>query len=98
MVIPKEYAYKKKPLLTFTERENPSHIMVYDENIEKIKDFDIDNNKEFNYILTYQTEVRDVKSVTEVDFHKNDLEQSFKEWLEREQRLDSSILSALNIN
>lgn len=98
MVIPKEYAYNNKPLLTFTERQNPSHIMVYDENIEQIKAFDIDNNKEFSYTLTYQTETRDVTSVTEVDLHKNDLGQSFKEWLEREQRYDSSVPSALNIN
>lgn len=97
MVIPKEYAYNNKPLLTFTDRQNPSHIMVYDENIEQIKEFDIDNNKEFNYTLTYQKETRDVTNVTEVNLQKNDLKKSFKEWLEREQMYDSSIPSALNI-
>lgn len=97
MVIPKEFAYNNIPLLTFTERANPSHIMVYDENIELIKSFDIDNEKVFTYSLTYQKESRDVTNVSEVDLDKQDLNKSFTEWLNQEKLYDSSIEQALII-
>jgi len=97
MVIPKEFAYNNIPLLTFTERANQSHIMVYDENIELIKSFDIDNEKVFTYSLTYQKESRDVTNVSEVDLNKQDLNKSFTEWLNQEKLYDSSIEQALII-
>lgn len=99
MVIPKEYAFNKKPLLTFTSMRDPSHIMVYDENIELVKTFDIDDNKVFNYTLTYQTEAREVTSVTEEGLETEDLDLSFGEWLEKERSryYYSSIKAALNV-
>lgn len=95
MVVPKEYAYNNKPLLTFTERANPSHIMVYDENIELIKSFDIDNEKVFTYSLTYQKESRDVTNVSEVDLNKQDLNKSFTEWLNQEKLYEKLYDSSL---
>ncbi len=97
MVIPKEYAYNNKPLLTFTEATNSSHMMIYDENIELIKSFDIDNDKVFSYTLTYQKESREVNSVTEVILAKYDFNQSFAEWLAQEKLYDSSMEQALAI-
>ncbi len=96
MVIPKEYAYNNKPLLTFTDKKNSNHIMVYDENIELIKSFDIDNDKEFNYTLTYQKESRDVK-VAEADRSTSDVHKSFSEWLEQEKYKDVLLEQALII-
>lgn len=96
MVVPKEYAYNAKPLLTFTDRTNPSHIMVYDENIELIKSFDIDNDKEFTYTLIYQKESREA-SASVVSTDKNNLNKSFSEWLDQEKLYDSSIEQALVI-
>lgn len=97
MVVPKEFAYNNKPLLSIGERTNPSHIQIYDENIELIKTFDIDNDKEFAYTLTYQKESRDVTNVSEVNLDKSNLYQSFNNWLTDQKNYDSSIEQALNI-
>lgn len=91
MVVPKEFAFNNKPLLSIFNREKSSQISIYDENIDLVKTFDIDDNKTFDYTLVYQNETRDVTSVDEKGVNKTDLNQSYKEWLEREQMVDPSV-------
>lgn len=87
MVVPKEFAYNGKPLLTVVDRESDSQVSVYDENIELVKTFEIDQSKTFDYSKTYQTEKREVTAVTEIVNNKTDMGCSFDEWLTREAAL-----------
>lgn len=88
MIVPKELSYNGKPLLTFRNRENPNQVIIYDENIDLVKSFEIDDDNLFNYTLKYQTEEREVTKVTEKNKSQKDLRTSFQDWFSNNQRID----------
>lgn len=99
MIVPKEFSYSNKPLLTFRNRKSRNQVMIYDENIDLIKSFDINDNNQFNYTLKYQTEERDITKVTEKDKSQENLGISFQKWFSSNQMMDPSLtMEALNVS
>lgn len=98
MIVPKEFSYNGKPLLAFRNREERNQVMIYDENIDLVKSFDINDNNHFNYTLKYQTEEREITKVTEKNKSQEDLGTSFQNWFSSNQMMDPSLtMEALNV-
>lgn len=87
MVIPKEYSSGNKPQLTFRNSENRKKVMILNENLDVVKQFDVNENK-FEYTLTFLKQERDVNSVTEKDRTTKDLHMSFREWCQQNKNMD----------
>lgn len=96
--IPKEFSYDGKPLITMYDNSDEKNLLIYDENLNLVKQVDMTKSFYFDYSLTYQDEVRHVNNVKEVDKTQTSLNMPFEEWQSRQSMLDPSFTpSALTI-
>lgn len=96
--IPKEFSYDGKPLITMYDNSDEKNLLIYDENLNLVKQVDMTKSFSFDYSLTYQDEVRHVNNVKEVDKTQTSLNMPFEEWQSRQSMLDPSFTpSALTI-
>ena len=78
--IPKEFTFNNVPLLTMYD-DSDENLLVYDENIELIKTINIQQEKSFDYQLTFQDEEREVVSVDVASENEQDLYTTYEAWL-----------------
>ena len=96
--IPKEFSYDGKPLITMYDNSDKKNLLIYDENLNLVKQVDMTKSFSFDYSLTYQDEVRHVNNVKEVDKTQTSLNMPFEKWQSRQSMLDPSFTpSALTI-
>lgn len=96
--IPKEFSYDGKPLITMYDNSDEKNLLIYDENLNLVKQVDMTKSFSFDYSLTYQDEVRHVNNVKEVDKTQTSLNMPFEKWQSRQSMLDPSFTpSALTI-
>lgn len=104
MSIPKAFTYNHKPLLTFRNGRDSygnasSQINVYDENIDLVKSFNVQDDKKFYYTLTYNVQKRDVKQVKKIDEYKHEEGKyhNLNEWITEQSRYNQNVRQALII-
>lgn len=56
--IPKEFSYNGKPLITMYDNSDEKNLLIYDENLNLVRQVDMTKSFSFDYSLTYQDEVR----------------------------------------
>lgn len=96
--IPKEFSYDGKPLITMYDNSDEKNLLIYDENLNLIKQVDMTKSFSFDYSLKYQDERRHVNNVKEVGKTQTCLNMPFGEWESRQSKLDPSFTpSALTI-
>ena len=96
--IPKEFSYDGKPLITMYDNSDEKNLLIYDHNLNLVKQVDMTKSFSFDYSLTYQDEVRHVNNVKEVDKTQTSLNMPFEKWQSRQSMLDPSFTpSALTI-
>lgn len=96
--IPKEFSYDGKPLITMYDNSGEKNLLIYDENLNLIKQVDMTKSFSFDYSLKYQDERRHVNNVKEVGKTQTCLNIPFGEWESRQSMLDPSFTpSALTI-
>ena len=96
--IPKEFSYDGKPLITMYDNSDKKNLLIYDENLNLIKQVDMTKSFSFDYSLTYQDEVRHVNNVKEINKTQTSLDMSFAEWKSMQSKIDPGFTtSALNI-
>ena len=61
--------------------DSDENLLVYDENIELIKTINIQQEKSFDYQLTFQDEEREVVSVDVASENEQDLYTTYEAWL-----------------
>ena len=95
MVIPKEYSFTHKPQLSFRKNDDKKQVMVFDENLNMVKTFIINNDRLFEYKVKYQNEERTVTEVKEKVVYKDELNTTYKEWVENSKNADASFSESL---
>ena len=96
--IPKEFSFDGKPLITMYDNSDEKNLLIYDENLNLVKQVDMTKSFSFDYSLTYQDEVRHVTNVKEKEKTQTNLNMTFEEWQSRQSMLDPSFTpSALTI-
>lgn len=82
MSIPKDFSYENIPLLQTWD--NDGVLSIYDENLNLKESIKIDDEKSFDYQITYQDEVRDVESVAIKKEIEECLNQSYDEFINQQ--------------
>ena len=96
--IPKEFSFDGKPLITMYDNSDEKNLLIYDENLNLVKQVDMTKSFSFDYSLTYRDEVRHVTNVKEKEKSQTNLNMTFEEWQSRQSMLDPSFTpSALTI-
>lgn len=103
MSIPKEYTYNHKPLLSFRNSVDDygnvsSQVNIYDENIDLIKSFNVQDDKKFYYTLTYNVQKRNVKNVNKNEDKRSiGNYESIDQWIEEQSHYNNFDRSSLII-
>lgn len=91
--IPKEFSYDGKPLITMYDNSDEKNLLVYDENLNLVKQVDMTKRFSFDYSLTYQDKVRHVNNVKEKDKTQRSLNMNFERWFSNQLNFDPSFSS-----
>ena len=89
--IPKEFSFDGKPLITMYDNSDEKNLLIYDENLNLVKQVDMTKSFSFDYSLTYQDEVRHVTNVKEMDKTQESLNMNFQRWLRIQLNVDPNL-------
>ena len=89
--IPKEFSYDGKPLIMMYDNSDEKNLLIYDENLDLVKQIDMTKSFSFDYSLTYQDKVRHVTNVKEVDKTQKSLDMTYEQFLNQQMAVDPSL-------